>query len=454
MAGYYEDFEPEKFMPKINVETRKRLGAKAPRINEQLARTLLHNDIRRNRNLANIEGAKRYASKHKRRHALIDDINSDGVPEVIIGYDDNNDQKIDKNEYTHVNGYYLAKTDWPYRARYWADRARNPKAFRNAKMGMAQYVEAMHPQFERDPDTGKVRFDRNDTGLQAFNRSVSARGGMVREPRDLNNMQLWKMHIFDPVYYAMVDGVVADGQQLKMDQSFRYIVVSGKCYKDLVSYPLLRQALGFDPLNDSLTDDDLKMINKVKASKQFKEHSAKYINKILQEQEHGWNQVYSWLVDVYQQLNLHHMFGSPREITISQINNVYKERREARNELNEERRNVYGKLEYARNLEFDSKQWPVDEERYAGREWNPGYSAEDTYSYVMRTKPTFRYEERDERVNYYAQAAELHAAADQASRRGEHEVAANLRAQADDLEEQGSEQVLPKVQPKKKGMKP
>jgi hypothetical protein len=362
-------------------------------IPEGISTYLARNDIKRNPRLATYAGAKRYADKNpQRRKVEVRDIDGDAIPDVLLYYDKDGNGVFGDNERTHVNGYYPTKTDWGYKSRYWADREQFPEEFKNNKIGMGQYVEAMHKGFRRDA-RGRVHFE-NDATRDAFEANIKKHGGIIKRPHNLSSMQLWKKHIFDPVYYAYTAKGIKDpdphtGKQKKLatEADFRYIVVSGKCYKDLISGPALAAATGLNAPPEG-NEEALREYNRIKNSKAYKDQLAGIIEAQLRNFVASWNEVYNYLAYVQRgDRQLLDDYG-PITLTAQEIQNAYDARHSEEDTLTTGRRRAYGNLTRANNLAHDNNfdatwQWaPPAVERHGY--WQDTYNPNEARQFVTR----------------------------------------------------------------------
>jgi hypothetical protein len=225
----------------------------------------------------------------------------------------------------------------------------------------------MHKGFNRDA-SGKVHWDNNPE-LDRFQNAIKLHGGIIKKPHDLNGMQLWKQHIFDPVYYAFVDGKVNGTNQLKLEQSFRYITVSGKCYKELVSFPLLQHSTGMqNPLDPNLTADQQADVKKIKNSKEFRQVVSRHIDRLLKHYQAGWDEVYNYLQYIYTSIpELARKYGGVN-ISGADIQRVYDQRHQDSANLAASRAAAYDKFARARNFahpEEDDPMWHRTNNRYS-----------------------------------------------------------------------------------------
>jgi hypothetical protein len=364
-----------------------------------VTRFLAGHDIKRNPRLATFQGAQDYAAKNPRRKAIVRDHNNDGIPDVIVAYDMNGDRVWEPNEYTHVNGYSAKRGDWGYRSRYWADREQFPDEFKNDRVGMSQYVEAMHKGFNRD-ESGKVTWDP-DTDRDFFEDKIRAAGQTVKRPRSLTNMQLWKKHIFDPVYHTMTDNVTyKDNGELKklcLEQQFRYIVVSSRCYNELISGPLLKAATGYsnvkeiDPSGGHTRDvavlHRVKEFNRIKNSKEFKERMFNVIEDQLANPTASWELVYNYLQYLYESSGLIQLYR-PREFGTREIQAVYNDMRQVEQRRTTARSQLYPNLTHARDFRHGTEEhfddvWKRDRRPQRPDKlayWHNDYKGGDAYA--------------------------------------------------------------------------
>jgi hypothetical protein len=434
-TGYYN---PEALGKTITVGPGGRRGTRMT-WNKDLLPMLASHDIKRSRALATIDGATAYARKNpKRRFAKFGDINKDNVPDVLVYYDANGDGKFEDEEVTHVNGYYLGKTRWPYDVRYMAERRANPKLFKDAEMGMPQYVEAMHPNFSRDWNTGKVTYDAENEDLQAFDEEVLERGGTVRHPRNASPFQLWKQHVFDPVYYAFVTGVKAnDGseEELKLEQAFRYIVMSGKCYKSLISLPILRGKTGRDDPERTTTEAEEKELRRIKASAAYKLATHNIIYEHIENRNHGWHLVANFIQYVFDRLGLKHKY-TPNALTNERIDTMYEQRHDAAYTKINKRQEAYKNLTYAKDLRWNEDvqdRWANDiKEQKKLPYWDDkNFNSKGLYNDIYGMVP--KNEWKTAHTNYWEKKRDALIKEEQAkylALRGKHSEAANAKKEA------------------------
>jgi hypothetical protein len=321
-----------------------------------------------NKELATWDGAMRYANKHKQRLVQLDDVDNDGIMDVVIGYDRNRNGEIDDNEVTHFNGLHLKKSNLPIEQRYLADKNLNPEAFKEYNITPAKYVQDMYGMDWNAK--GKVTYDEH---VDDFVKNLRQKGYRVSKPRDKSPYDLWRDQIFIPVYNTLLQNAPMEPQiAAKNHPKFKLIVLCPKIFGILIKNPIERVFLA-DP---SIAGDKEKI-----KSKEFKEEIHRIVMSRIYNIRRAWDECLIMIQKAW-----HHYFDSnPPAVELDAIHATYNARIEEKNHSKTVRENIY---HYATVENITPEQWKAG---YNPRKW-------------VERPPETRISEEDAR--YFAEAEE------------------------------------------------
>jgi hypothetical protein len=274
-----------------------------------ILKTLAEWDVKRNPNMTTVGGLQRWKQAHPNRLTAWRDVNNDDIPDALAGWDANADHELSNDEISHVNGYYLKKSDWPYRMRYNADKLATPEKFRNGRMPMSRYVRQMY-KANVDPDTGEITYDP-DPARDAWENRLREHKYSIKKPsKQLSPMNLWRMWCFKPVYdcFVYTGGtmtgalitVPARPHNIPLNQhpEFKSLFIGQKCYKYLFTEWLILKYLG---AHKDLTAEQLKVITQ---QKDFKARIKAAVLARLNNLDNAWREVFQFL-----RASAHHILG-------------------------------------------------------------------------------------------------------------------------------------------------
>jgi hypothetical protein len=253
-------------------------------------------DVRRNPKLTTLAGLERWAEGHPNRLYAWQDVNNDGIADALGGWDSNADGKLNNDEISHVNGYYLRKSDWPYRMRYNADKVANPDLFENGKMPMSRYVRQLYGA-DIDPRTGAITYE-DDPDRIAWEKNLRAHHYKIKKPaKQLTHMNLWRMWCFKPVYDCFVSRggdsknapVMSGSIPLKHEKAFKSLLVGQKAYKMIFTDWLISE---YRKQHGNLTQAQVDII---KTQKEFKEQIKSAVEIRLEHLPGAWYEVFNFL---------------------------------------------------------------------------------------------------------------------------------------------------------------
>jgi hypothetical protein len=270
-----------------------------------IMKTLADWDVKRNPRMTSVTGLEKWKRAHPGRLYKWEDINNDGFPDALAGWDANRSHTLENNEISHVNGYYLKRSDWPYRMRYQADKDLTPQFFVNGNMNMPRYIRQMH-RATIDPNTGVISYNANDADLQHWNATVAHGHYKVKKPgKQISKMNLWKMWIFRPVYdcfihlagdptQGVIDVQLEDGTFVAMNAhpDFKVMLVGQQAYKflftDFVIKRYIQRYGEITPHQEAV----------IKQQKEFKERIKNLLETRLHpdNRHQAWQDVHDFLV--------------------------------------------------------------------------------------------------------------------------------------------------------------
>ena len=236
---------------------------------EELAKVVagLGKEIKRINQCLTLEGAQEYVSKRKNWSADEADITGprglpDGIKEVYV--------TDSKGRVKVINGYGLAKSEYPVRKAY---RALYPTKEDRKEHKYTSFLDELHELAEGWDDNGNPHYLRNaaDIGAEFAN----------LQP-EIKAKDVYKRFLFQPVYNSIKADLKADGNITPMMMAQIFNKSLSAAYKLHVETPALASVLGGDP-----SGYDAKTINKAKRSDEFKERTEGIMYDILHEKEHA-----------------------------------------------------------------------------------------------------------------------------------------------------------------------
>jgi hypothetical protein len=264
----------------------------------ELIKQLASYDVRRNPKLTTWAGLNKWKAVHPDRVISWHDVNSDGIPDALAGWDKNKNQNLDHDEISHVNGYFLKRSDWPYRIRYNADKLRQPTVFEKGKMPMSRYIRQMYDA-STDPETGTITYNPYHQGRQAWEDLLKRNHYVVKKPgKQISPMNLWRMWVFKPAYDCFVrhggdpngQVIMVDDKPLYAEPEFKSLLMGQKAYKMLFTDWLEDQYKEY--FGENINQRQLEVIRK---QKEFKEELKRLVKERLTDLEKGWWEVFHFL---------------------------------------------------------------------------------------------------------------------------------------------------------------
>lgn len=225
-------------------------------------------DLKRIRSAITLDGAIAYARKMGNYTARLEDLNNDGINDVIIrrGTDENGPVVV-------VNGWTTTASDFPYRQEYY-EAFPSSKARKESNMNMKKYFNnIINTQYD---EYGNVVSYNVPTELKKI---IDSGGYKQIKPRDKSSYQMFISEIIKKIYDNVANSVNVHDRTL-------LISVSGDVWNTCIIKPFYSQLLG--GINQLQTlESDSKAYKKFTNSNSTKSALKEYVMSLIYEFNNG-----------------------------------------------------------------------------------------------------------------------------------------------------------------------